>query len=147
MNAMEDFKAFELAVGAVDTAVVLPFGTNPRILYVRPPHACTRADFAPLMQRVVNAPDLPPTLPTLWDLRGQTFADCSAESCRSMAFALGRYTDRQAVRRGILVDSDSGYGSGRMFQQTVDAFRIESQDNFLVSGDAEEIIAWLSAQA
>lgn len=147
MKPWDAFEAFQLALGPGTEPVILPFGDAPRMLYVRPPIICSRADFVALMQRIVSTPNLDPALPTLWDMRGHDYAECTAESCRSVAFALGEFTERRGVRRAFMVDSESGYGSARMFQQTASGYALEDHDNFLVSYDAEEIIGWLSHSA
>ena len=59
----------------------------------------------------------------------------------------GRFAVRRGVKRGLLVDSGSGFGSGRMFQQTMNGFALDDLDSFLVSYSAEEIIAWLASEA
>ncbi|MEQ5871689.1 hypothetical protein J4E08_17555 [Sagittula sp. NFXS13] len=118
--------------------------TSPHLLYVRPPVSLSRDVLLPLLKQICATSDYPANVATLWDLRGCDFAQCTSDMVRTLAFDLQKLPDRRGARRGILVDSDAGFGTGRMFQQTVDGYRIEDQNNFIVSYSAEELIEALS---
>ncbi len=84
-----------------------------------------------------------PDLPTLWDMRDHDFSQVSANFARALAYALSKVPERVGTRRGFLVNDVDGYATMRLFQQVVSGYGIDSEDVFLVSYDAEEVLDWL----
>ncbi|MGP6088556.1 hypothetical protein [Antarctobacter jejuensis] len=126
---------------------VMRLDSGTRILVGCPEGYLTRTDLTEVMTRIVEEPILGASLPTLWDFRGHDFVQYSPSEFRSHAFLMQRFPERIGVKRAYLVDSSVGYGTLRMFQGTMSGFNLEQQEMLMVSYDAEELIAWLCADA
>lgn len=144
MRAEERFAEFHASIENTKEPVLRGFGTPPRFLYVRPVMDCTGQDILSLTRAISGSDEFAPDLPTLWDFRGHGFADCTAETCRTLAYSLKRFMSPSAVQRGILVDSDHGFGTGRMFQQIAQGYAPEQERHFLVTYSVAELIDWLT---
>ncbi|WP_141194954.1 hypothetical protein [Maliponia aquimaris] len=119
------------------------FSDGRRLLCGRPEGYLGREDLIRAMEQLVDHPGIGAALPTLWDFRGYDFAAYGVSEFRLHAFIMPKFPARLGVRRGYLVDSDTGYGTLRMFQGAASGFNFENQDNLLVSYKLEELVAWL----
>jgi hypothetical protein len=140
-------RPYRRRVSGVQGAVTLElmFTSATRLLRATPEGELTVEEYARVLEHIVSDPALGGDLPTLWDLRDRDFTSCTADRCRSLAFVLLRVPGRRGARRAFLVASSDGFGSMRMFQQTVSGFALEDQDHFHVSYDLNEALEWLIA--
>lgn len=132
----------EGAKGSV-TLTVWRFSDGRRLLCGRPEGYLGREDMIRAMERLIETPQIGSSLPTLWDFRGHDFAAYGASEFRLHAFIIPKFPTRSGIRRGYLVDDETGYGTLRMFQGAASGFNFEDQDNLLVSYNLEEVVAWL----
>lgn len=127
------------------TLVLWRFGDGKRLLRGRPSGYLGPEDLAKAMQHIVEDPRFGPGLPTLWDFRGHDFSVYASAEFRTHAFLIPRFPGRFGVRRGYLVDSETGFGTLRMFQGAASGYNFEDQDNLKVSYSLEELVDWLLA--
>ncbi|WP_323766893.1 hypothetical protein [Antarctobacter sp.] len=125
------------------TLMVWRFGDGRRMLRGRPNGYLAPEDLANAMKLIVEDPRIGPGLPTLWDFRGHDFSVYSSSEFRTHAFLIPKFPGRLGIRRGYLVDSDTGFGTLRMFQGAASGYNFEDQDNLMVSYSLEELIDWL----
>ncbi|MBW4985357.1 hypothetical protein KZZ07_22720 [Mameliella sp. CS4] len=125
--------------------MVWRFGDGRRLLRGQPTGYMRHEEVAEAMRCLVEDPRFGPGLPTLWDFRGHDFSFYTASEFRSHAFIIPRFPARSGVRRGYLVDSETGFGTLRMFQGTASGYNFEDQDNLMVSYNLEELVDWLLA--
>lgn len=119
------------------------FSSGDRLLHARPSGYLDHEELTKMTQVLVEDPRFGATLPTLRDFRGYDFSAYAPSEFRTHAFILPRFPGRKGVKRGYLVDSDTGFGTLRMFQGTASGFNFEEQDNLMVSYSLEELIDWL----
>ena len=104
----------------------------------------TAAELVEAMADMATRDGFDMCLPTLWDLRRHQFGQTSAQKTRSVVFALGRLPERQGVKRAFVVGSEDGFGTMRLFQQSMEGFGIDTLENFLVTYDQQEALDWLA---
>lgn len=134
---------FETATGAIRFERLVVAGGCP-ILQARPTGYNSTADLSEIMQRLDRTRRFGGPLPTLWDFRDHDFDAYRMSEFRSHAFILRKLPLRAGMKRAYLVNSDTGYGVLRMFQEAVGGYRLEEQDRFKVSYDRDELLAWLT---
>lgn len=115
------------------------------VLWVRPEGMIGAEELREALQTIVANPDFGPRVPTLWDMRGQDFTECTSERCQSMAIVLPEVPQRRGTKCVFLVDSEHGYGSMRLFQETANGFAPEDHDRMHVSYDVDDALHWLAA--
>ena len=125
---------YSVALLTVDGKQVLSVGKDGR---------GASGDLDMLLTRLDQNPHLPRALPTLWDMRRFDFGAISAEAMRSMVFVMARHPGRIGVKRGFLVNTDLGFGTMRMFQQTASGHRVEEHGRMLVSYHRAPLLQWL----
>jgi len=133
---------FEGADGFVDLEA-WRFHAGERILHARPMGYLLHEELVSMMSFLVDDPRFGATLPTLWNFRDFDFTAYSASEFRTHAFILPRFPDRAGTKRAYLVDSETAFGTLRMFQGTASGFSFEDQDNMMVSYNIEELVEWL----
>ncbi|WP_121629244.1 hypothetical protein [Tropicibacter alexandrii] len=104
----------------------------------------TAAELVEAMAHMAQQPGFDISLPTLWDLRAHEFGQTSAQKTRSVVFALGRLPERQGAKRAFVVGSEDGFGTMRLFQQSMEGFGIDTSETFLVTYDQQEALDWLA---
>jgi hypothetical protein len=122
---------------------VFRLGSGQRFLNARPQGYLRHEELVKLTSLLVEDPRFGAQLPTLWDFRGYDFSVYTASEFRTHAFILPRFPTRIGVKKAYLVDTDTGFGTMRMFQGAASGFNLEQQDNLMVSYSLEEIVDWL----
>ncbi|MBS0126228.1 hypothetical protein [Thetidibacter halocola] len=122
---------------------LLETGGTERVISVEPQARMTREDLHAVMVFLRDSKGWPFLAPILWDLRSYDFADMSFEVGKALASALRSFPERKDVRRGYLVQGEVGFGSMRMFQNTMSGFGIVDIDRMRVSYSRGELMAWL----
>lgn len=119
------------------------FGNGQRLLRGRPSGYLAPEEVSTTMRQIVDDPRFGADLPTLWDFRGHDFSAYSSSEFRAHAFLIPRFPGRFGIKRGYLVDSDTGFGTLRMFQGAASGYNFEDQDNLMVSYSLVELVDWL----
>jgi hypothetical protein len=141
-RVIEASARFDGERGSVEMEV-WQFGPGRRILNARPEGYLSHNDLVEVIRVLVEDPRFGAQLPTLWDFRAHDFSSYSPSEFRSHAFILPRFPLRSGVKRGYLVDSETGFGTMRMFQGAASGFNFEDQDNLMVSYSLEDVVDWL----